>query len=202
MLPGLPGLPGARDGGVSGLRGVRGLPGSPEFPGGPEAVGGAELFRSTARRDLRALCDGVRGLELPGALEPGAIAPGPAVCAPVAAESRMPSGSATQGVIRIDMEIALARKCGVAPDSHLTSRRMHALQAAFNRSMDSEYVGSGESMLSAAPSPRCSKMSIGVRLIHSRSRCGSRFGLAAFSLHASTDRVPARARFWRLSLDF
>jgi hypothetical protein len=126
MLPGLPGLPGARDGGVSGLRGVRGLPGSPEFPGVPEALGGAELFRSTARRDLRALCDGVRGLELPGALEPGAIAPGPAVCAPVAAESRMPSGSATQGVIRIDMEIVLARKCGVEPDSHLT--RMHALR--------------------------------------------------------------------------
>jgi hypothetical protein len=128
MLPGLPGLPGARDGGESGLRGVRGLPGSPEFPGVPLALGVAELFRSTARRDLRGLCDGAKGLELPGALEPGAIAPGPAVCAPEAAESRMPSGNATQGVIRIDMEIVLARKYGVEPDSHPTRRRMHALR--------------------------------------------------------------------------
>ena len=115
MLPGLPGLPGARDGGVSGLRGVLGLPGSPKLPGVPEALGGAELFRATARRDLRVLCDGAGELVLPGALEPGAIVPGADDCAPLVAESRRPSGSATQGVIRIDMEIVLARKCGAEP---------------------------------------------------------------------------------------
>jgi hypothetical protein len=128
MLPGLPGLPGARDGGVSGLRGVRGLPGSPKFPGVPEALGVTELFRSTARRDLRVLCGAVTGLELPGALEPGAIALEPDDCAPVVAESRMPSGSVTQGVVRIDMKIVLARSVASSPDSHLASRRIRVLR--------------------------------------------------------------------------
>jgi hypothetical protein len=107
IFPGLPGLPGARDGGSSRLRDVRGLPGSPTAPLVADVPGTAEPVGATLRERLDALCDGLWGLELCGAVAPDDGGAELGVCAEAAATVRMASGSNAQLLTRVDMSIPL-----------------------------------------------------------------------------------------------